>query len=157
MRASALRAHRVAVVRATQISEDLEDIKDLFRADGEGLSDQTIEALATDIGSVVSLMAAPTDMLVDMYDWKSIASGKDGNGVGSRVSTGGSDGATGQSSVGPQVAVRVLCHRSDRDASKFLKKRFAMQKADGKTGRMLLGGKVRAKGKEVESDLQIQY
>lgn len=127
---------------ARHISEDLEECKEFFRADGEGLRGELLESLASDLQSALSLMETHTQLLTQNYDWD--------EAIKKQPSS-----ASDLSPVGPEVALRVLCHRADRAASKFLKKRFAVAKADGRTG--LAFGRARARSAANLVEIELKY
>ncbi|KAJ4847354.1 Protein unc-13 [Turnera subulata] len=108
---------RVFFVADTKLlEEDLEILKEFFISGGDGLPRGVVENHVARARHVIKLHSYETRELID--DLKS-ASGLE------RQSVGGSLGAD------TQTLLRILCHRSDTEASQFLKKQFKIPKSSG--------------------------
>lgn len=87
----------------TLLKEDMEAMGYMFYADGDGLDQDTIENLMAPCLHVVQFMDEDTATLISLLKKKS----------------GTPEG---------EIILRVLCHRKDHSASKYLKKEFKIQK-----------------------------
>ncbi|OAY53359.1 protein unc-13 homolog [Manihot esculenta] len=99
---------------AKLLEEDLEVLKEFFISGGDGLPRGVVENHIARVRHVIKLHAYETRELID--DLKS-ASGVE------RQSGGGKIGGD------TQTLLRILCHRSDSEASQFLKKQFKIPKS----------------------------
>eukprot|EP00899_Mesostigma_viride_P012693 jgi/Mesvir1/21424/Mv20896-RA.1 len=131
------------------LEEDLEVLKDMFLADGQGLHARKVDELMTRAHCFLSLFQLDTDILIANFK----AAEKKGSGNGEMMGGGGRSkwkmsshlglmlgreyhappqGAAivsgAESITSSEVLLRVLCHRADRMASKFLKFRFKIAK-----------------------------
>ncbi|KAK4285329.1 hypothetical protein QN277_002039 [Acacia crassicarpa] len=99
---------------AKLLQEDLEVLKEFFISGGDGLPRGIVENQVARVRDVIKLHGYETRELVE--DLKS-ASGMEMQGGKSRL---GADSKT---------LIRILCHRSDSEASQFLKKQFKIPKS----------------------------
>ncbi|WOL02939.1 hypothetical protein Cni_G11658 [Canna indica] len=92
------------------IEDDLEILKEFFISGGDGLPRGTVENLVARVRPVTKLLGYETRVLID--DLKDITQG-------------------GRSKFGAdsKTLLRILCHRSDSEASQFLKKQFKIPKS----------------------------
>ncbi|KAG6428684.1 hypothetical protein SASPL_112937 [Salvia splendens] len=96
------------------IEEDFNMLKELFIADGEGLPRSLVEEEAKFYRQVLSLFSLQTESLIKML----ISSSQN-------MSAGVNRYKKGQRYVGDtHTLLRVLCHKKDKEASKFLKKHY---------------------------------
>ncbi|XP_042446950.1 protein unc-13 homolog [Zingiber officinale] len=95
---------------AKLIEDDLEILKEFFISGGDGLPRGTVENLVARIRPVISLLGYETRVLID--DLRDVTQG-------------------GRSKFGAdtKTLLRILCHRSDSEASQFLKKQFKIPKS----------------------------
>ncbi|KAE9592792.1 hypothetical protein Lalb_Chr19g0132961 [Lupinus albus] len=99
---------------AKLLEEDLEVLKEFFISGGDGLPRGVVENQVARVRHVIKLHGYETRELIE--DLKS-ASGLEMQGGKSKL---GADSKT---------LLRILCHRSDSEASQFLKKQFKMPKS----------------------------
>ncbi|XP_050232331.1 protein unc-13 homolog [Mercurialis annua] len=99
---------------ARLLEEDLEILKEFFISGGDGLPRGVVENHIARIRHVIKLHSYETRELID--DLKCV-SGVERQGGGSKL---GAD---------TQTLLRILCHRSDSEASQFLKKQFKIPKS----------------------------
>lgn len=103
---------------AEPLDEDLNVLKDFFIAEGDGLPRTVVENTAAPVQQILNLYSLETSIVVENYKHASEAS----PGVNSsRV--------RGRGPTDAETLLRVLCHRADRGASKFLKKTYKLPKA----------------------------
>lgn len=100
----------------TMMEEDLNILKGFFVANGEGLPRAVVEREAKLAHEILKLFALQTEILVGMLMSASelISTGVDNGKPGSRYT----DDAN--------TLLRVLCHKKDREASKFLKRQYQL-------------------------------
>ncbi|KAJ1702222.1 hypothetical protein LUZ63_002001 [Rhynchospora breviuscula] len=92
------------------MQEDLTILKDLFIANGHGLPPDEVEMESKLVHGILDLYALKTEMIIEMLMHASEqANGNSKPAVGTR---------TGKDA---QTLLRVLCHKKERGASKFLK------------------------------------
>ncbi|KAL3647194.1 hypothetical protein CASFOL_008162 [Castilleja foliolosa] len=100
----------------TMIEEDFNMLKDLFVADGEGLPRSLVEKEAKSYHKILSLFSLQTESLIQML----MASSE-------HISVGVSSYKGGQRYRGDaHTLIRVLCHKKDINASKFLKRQYRL-------------------------------
>ncbi|KAD5316789.1 hypothetical protein E3N88_16735 [Mikania micrantha] len=98
----------------TMMEEDLNMLKDLFVADGEGLPRSLVEMESKLAHQVLSLFSLDAESVIHMLMMAS-----------ENLSTGFGSGTQGQRSLDDaNTLVRVLCHMKDKEASKFLKMHY---------------------------------
>ncbi|XP_042031678.1 protein unc-13 homolog [Salvia splendens] len=110
---------------ARMIDEDFKALSDLFWSNGDGLPADVIDKVSAAVKGVLSLFETGTESLVEQL--KRVTRG--GNDVSAAKWRPPLPPTTGQWSANdPNTIVRVLCHRNDKIASKFLKKTFDLPK-----------------------------
>lgn len=89
--------------------DDLEVLKEFFISGGDGLPRGTVENVVARVRPIINLISLETRVLID--DLRDVSQG-------------------GRSRFGAdsKTLVRVLCHRSDSEASRFLKKQFKIDR-----------------------------
>lgn len=98
------------------VEEDLNMLKELFIADGEGLPRSLVEEEAKPYRQILSLFSLQTESLVKMLMASS-----------AHISAGVNIYKYGQGYLGDaHTLMRVLCHKKDREASKFLKRHYRL-------------------------------
>lgn len=97
---------------AKLLEEDLEFLKEFFISGGDGLPRGTVENLFARVRPVINLHSYETRVLIDDLKFAN-------QGNRSRL---GADFET---------LLRILCHRSDSEASQFLKKQYKFPKSSG--------------------------
>jgi len=90
------------------LDEDMDIVIEMFHAGGDGLDRKSIEKLLKPALEVVEAMSLDTGIL--------IANLKDGRKHPLTTYSSSSDD--------PEVLLRILCHRKDHTASKYLKKEY---------------------------------
>ncbi|KAL9177741.1 hypothetical protein ABFS82_01G078500 [Erythranthe guttata] len=99
-----------------KIEEDFHMLKDLFVADGEGLPRSLVEEEAKFCNKILSLFSLETESLIQML----MASSE-------HISVGVNNYKYGQRYLGDaHTLIRVLCHKKDKEASKFLKRHYRL-------------------------------
>lgn len=100
----------------SMIEEDLNILKDLFVADGEGLPRSLVQEEAKFSHKILSLFSLQTESVIQMLITSS-----------EHISVGANDRNYGQRHLGDaHTLIRVLCHKKDREASKFLKRHYQL-------------------------------
>ncbi|KAK2078367.1 hypothetical protein QBZ16_003207 [Prototheca wickerhamii] len=99
------------------LEADLAALQALFHADADGLDMEDVERAAEGLGAVLDAMALETPVLVANYKQALAASGR----PLARAATAGPAAAHLAAALDPDVLLRVLCHRAEHAASKFLK------------------------------------
>lgn len=102
----------------TLMEDDLNILEDFFVADGEGLPRSTVEREAKFVHHVLSLFSHQTSTIIQMLMTAS-----------KRISTGLElcSRDNGQRSLDDaNTLIRILCHKKDREASKFLKRQYQL-------------------------------
>lgn len=95
---------------ARLLEDDLENLKEFFISGGDGLPRGTVENLVARVRPVINLISFETRVLIE--DLKEVSQGN-------RSKLGGDS----------NTLLRVLCHRSDSEASQFLKKQFKIPRS----------------------------
>ncbi|KAI4370060.1 hypothetical protein MLD38_018445 [Melastoma candidum] len=95
------------------MEEDFSLLKEFFIAEGEGLPRTTVEQEAANAGQILQLFSYEASTVIKML---LKASGRMSAGLHSRQH--------GNIPEDAYVLVRVLCHKKDREASKFLKQHY---------------------------------
>ncbi|XP_078429020.1 elongation factor Ts (DUF810) [Wolffia australiana] len=105
------------------MEQDLGAIEGLFLADGDGLPAELVEKAAAQARAVVPLFRADTDKLIERFKRMMAEAGYAAKAKLPLPPT------TGLWSPGdPNTVLRVLCHRNDEAASRFLKKTYNLPK-----------------------------
>ncbi|KAG8367359.1 hypothetical protein BUALT_Bualt16G0063900 [Buddleja alternifolia] len=107
------------------IEEDFKFLKELFWSNGDGLPADLIDKLSATVIGILPLFGKGSEDLVE--ELKGVVLDSNGGGlVKSRLPL---PPTTGQwSPTEPNTLLRVLCHRDDKIASKFLKKTYDLPK-----------------------------
>lgn len=106
------------------IEDDFKVIKDLFFANGDGLSMDVINKFSIVVRDVILLFGMETEAVVERFRWLTLEAYR--SSPKSRLPL---PATTGQwSSNDPNTLLRVLCYRNDDSASKFLKKTYNLPK-----------------------------
>ncbi|KAF8016548.1 hypothetical protein BT93_H1920 [Corymbia citriodora subsp. variegata] len=121
------------------IEEDFKCLKRAFCVSGEGLmSEDIVEKEAETVETVIGLMGQPTDKLIQ--DICVMIRKMDKNGAEDRGNKQSVHPTTGRwSTSDPNMILRVLCHRNDQVASRFLKRNFQKEKDDKREGLPIVG------------------
>ncbi|KNA18539.1 hypothetical protein SOVF_069820 isoform A [Spinacia oleracea] len=98
------------------MEDDLRALKDFFVADGEGLPRSTVEREAKFSHQVLSLFSLQTSHIIQMLMTAS-------EHISRRVQ---SRGHSHRSLDDANTLIRILCHKMDMEASKFLKKQYRL-------------------------------
>ncbi|KFK31928.1 hypothetical protein AALP_AA6G177300 [Arabis alpina] len=101
------------------MEEDLSILKEFFIADGEGLPRSLVDQEAKQAKEILDLYSLESEMLTQML---MTASELINMGVSSEQ----------RRMEDAQTLVRVLCHKKDRTASKFLKRQYELPMSSGK-------------------------
>ncbi|THU63808.1 hypothetical protein C4D60_Mb01t19750 [Musa balbisiana] len=106
--------------------EDFMSLKHMFLGCGKGLvAEEVVEQQAEVVEGVLALMRLPTEKLVEDF---SIAA-CEASGLGRSLETVPMPPTTGKWHCSdPNTMLRVLCHRNDDAANRFLKKAFELPK-----------------------------
>ncbi|MED6180597.1 hypothetical protein PIB30_011633 [Stylosanthes scabra] len=105
---------------SAMIEEDFRLLTDMFWSNGNGLPTEFIEQLSTTVKVVLPLFSMDTEYLIQQLNLSTEMCGSFGN---SRLQP--LPSTSGQWSPSePSTLLRVLCHRRDDTASKFLKKNY---------------------------------
>ncbi|XP_030463969.1 protein unc-13 homolog [Syzygium oleosum] len=120
------------------IEEDFECLKRSFCVSGEGLmSEDVVEKEAETVEMVIALMSQPTDKLIQ--DISVMMRKMDENGAEDMRKKQFVPPTTEQwSRSDPNTILRVLCHRNDQVANRFLKRTFQIERDDRKEGLPIL-------------------
>ncbi|KAK8946554.1 hypothetical protein KSP39_PZI006575 [Platanthera zijinensis] len=110
------------------IVEDLESLRSVFCASGEGLvAEGMVEREMEVAKGIVALMALPTEKLVEEFTTVALEASRIGiGGAGQKVPMPPTTGKWNRSD--PNTILRVICHRDDETANRFLKRTFQMAK-----------------------------
>lgn len=103
------------------LDEDLLLLKDFFMAGGDGLPHGVVENLLAPVQQITKLYSLGTHTVIEnlMHASEQAVVGSDSKRYGRK------------SAKDADTLLRVLCHRSDREASKFLKKQYKLPKSAG--------------------------
>ncbi|XP_074317749.1 protein unc-13 homolog [Silene latifolia] len=100
----------------TLMEEDLGSLKDFFVADGEGLPRSTVERESKFAHQILSLFCLQTSTIIQML-----------MAASENIATTPQLHIDGYRSLDDaDTYIRVLCHKKDREASKFLKKHYQL-------------------------------
>jgi hypothetical protein len=113
-------AHRVFVLAdAELLDEEIELLSDFFHADGHGLETGVVSTHLRPLWVILSIMSLPTDQLCQTHDELKM---KEESGVG--------DANSEESLYNSDTILRVLCHRAEHSASKWIKAHFSIGKTE---------------------------
>lgn len=108
---------------ADLVKDDMYALKELFVADGDGLPLSEVEQAVAPAAQVLTLFELSSSELIQIY----LASIGQGSKTSSKAPIPPTTGKW--SATDPNTVLRVLCHRGDDTASKFLKKTYHLKKA----------------------------
>lgn len=104
---------------ADVLEEDLQTLKDFFIADGDGLPAALVENAADSVKQVLELYRSETTVVIQNFKHAS-----------EQVGTPYTPQRTAKrASRDVDILLRVLCHKTDREALKFLKRHHKFPKA----------------------------
>ena len=132
---------------AAALEEDLFCFRDLFVAGGEGVPEPTVDAVMRRADRLLMVMSLDTPTLCDAYLEQEAADRSRGDpvGAGGLAASPGGGGTVGEldaaGGFGASTLLRVLCHREDREASKFLKAHCHLPKGDEGSVMSIVRGK----------------
>lgn len=107
------------------VVEDFGNLKRVFCSSGEGLvAEEVMEKEAAPVEAVLTLMGLPTEQLVEDFSTIACKAGVEGGGGGHRMPMPPTTRKWNRSD--PNTVLRVLCHRNDDVANRFLKKTFQL-------------------------------
>ena len=109
---------------AAVLDEDFRFLMELFWSDGDGLPTDLIDKYSAASKDVLSLFHTETVKLVEQY--KIVTLNRYGASDNSRLPLPPTSGQW--SAADPNTILRVLCHRNDEVATKFLKKTYHFPK-----------------------------
>eukprot|EP00803_Ostreobium_quekettii_P010118 evm.model.scf_379.4 EVM.evm.TU.scf_379.4 scf_379:34745-39238(-) len=111
--------YRLFIPSDVQLLEhDVLKMRLLFLGDGEGLPQAEVDKAFRPLSELLSVMELPTSILIENFQQVQGSSPKSANG-----GTGG-----GVKAFNPEVLKKILSHRAERAASKFLKKHYSVPK-----------------------------
>ncbi|KAK9101097.1 hypothetical protein Scep_024527 [Stephania cephalantha] len=119
------------------IEDDFRLLKDLYWSNGEGLPDDLIDKCSKPVREVLPLFHTDTESLIDRY--RRLTLETYGSSAKSRLPLPPTSGQW--SPAEPNTLLRVLCHRNDEAATKFLKKTYNLPKKLPEALWVLLGWK----------------
>lgn len=102
---------------ADVLEQDLAALKDFFVAEGEGLDEDAVEAGCARAEQLVSLFGLDTELVCGSFE-----------DACALLTDPARERASRTVAEDPDILLRVLAHRQDRAASKFLKARFPNMK-----------------------------
>lgn len=106
------------------IEEDFKFLTDLFWSGGDGLPADLIEKLSTTVKDILPLYHTDTDSLIEQFKRVTLENyGSSGKSHLPLPPT-----SDKWNSNDPNTLLRVLCHRNDETAAKFLKKTYNLPK-----------------------------
>lgn len=106
------------------IEDDFKALKDMFWANGDGISSDLIEKFSATARGVLPLFRTDTENLIERY--RRVTLEAYGSSARSRLPL---PQTTGQwNPTEPNTLLRVLCYRNDEMATKFLKKTYNLPK-----------------------------
>ncbi|KAF6133951.1 hypothetical protein GIB67_040715 [Kingdonia uniflora] len=101
------------------MQEDLNLLKEFFEAEGDGLPPAVVEKEAKLAQEILGLYTLQTEHVIEM-----LMTASEQISTGSDCSTSTISGRRGVEDS--QTLLRVLCHKKDREASKFLKRQYQL-------------------------------
>lgn len=100
------------------LEHDVLKMRLLFLGDGEGLPQAEVDKAFRTLSELLSVMELATGLLIDNFlRVQGYSTTKAGNGAGD-----------GMRAFNPEVLKKILSHRAERAASKFLKKYYSVPK-----------------------------
>ncbi|KAK9099117.1 hypothetical protein Syun_026162 [Stephania yunnanensis] len=119
------------------IEDDFRSLKDLYWSNGDGLPDDLIDKCSKPVREVLPLFCTDTESLIDRY--RRLTLETYGSSAKSRLPLPPTSGQW--SPTESNTLLRVLCHRNDEAATKFLKKTYNLPKKLPEALWVLLGWK----------------
>ncbi|CAI9100420.1 OLC1v1037423C1 [Oldenlandia corymbosa var. corymbosa] len=113
-----------SLLDAAVFEQDFKLLMDLFWSEGDGLPIDLIENYSNTVKAVLPLFHIDTVKLIEQF--KRVVLDRYGGSDKSKLPLPPSSGQWGPTE--PDTVLRVLCHRSDEIASKFLKKNYHLPK-----------------------------
>eukprot|EP00245_Coleochaete_scutata_P015380 TRINITY_DN6828_c0_g6_i1.p1 TRINITY_DN6828_c0_g6~~TRINITY_DN6828_c0_g6_i1.p1 ORF type:complete len:662 (-),score=136.36 TRINITY_DN6828_c0_g6_i1:359-2224(-) len=110
-----------ATTDADMLDEDMNMLKDFFVAEGDGLPRGVVENTANPVAKILTLYTLNTDVIVDNFKQAS-------EQMATAYDSTGTNKSSARSATDAETLLRILCHRADRDASKYLKKSYKLPK-----------------------------
>ncbi|GJP43387.1 hypothetical protein CLOM_g2856 [Closterium sp. NIES-68] len=108
------------------LEDDLRILKEFFVASGNGLPQEVVNKAAAQVQQVLNYYSLDTADVILVYKQSAGSSQAPGGAFRASSYVKGGAGLTGHDA---HLLLRVLCHRADRDASKFLKKNMHLPKS----------------------------
>ncbi|KAI4376960.1 hypothetical protein MLD38_014661 [Melastoma candidum] len=109
------------------IEDDFKALKDLFWANGDGLPAELVDKVSTTTRSILPLFRTESESLIERFRRATMEAY--GSSARSRLPLPATSGQWNPTE--PNTILRVLCHRNDEAASKFLKKAYDLPKKLG--------------------------
>lgn len=109
---------------SAMIEEDFKFLCDLFWSNGDGLPSELIDNLSKTLKAIFPLLRMDTEGLIEQFQQVTIESY--GSSAKSRLPLPPTTGQWGPTD--PNTLLRVLCHRDDEVAAKFLKRTYNLPK-----------------------------
>lgn len=104
------------------IEEDFKFLHDLFWSNGDGLPSEVIDRFATTVKTILPLLRMDTESLIEQFKEAIVESY--GPSAKSRLPL---PPTTGEwDAIEPNTLLRILCHRDDEVAAKFLKRTYGL-------------------------------
>ncbi|KNA10249.1 hypothetical protein SOVF_146210 [Spinacia oleracea] len=105
------------------IEEDFKSLCDLFWSNGDGLPSEVIDRFATTLKTILPVLRIDTESLIEQLK-QAIMQSYDSSAAKSRLPL---PPTTGEWDVTePNTLLRILCHRDDELAAKFLKRTYGL-------------------------------
>ncbi|RWW19901.1 hypothetical protein GW17_00016014 [Ensete ventricosum] len=106
------------------IDEDFRSLKDIYLADGDGLPQELVEKASSQVKNVLPLFHADTESLIERF--RRLITETYGASAKSRYPLPPTSGNWNPTEA--NTVLRVLCHRNDESATRFLKKTYNLPK-----------------------------
>ncbi|OWM63959.1 hypothetical protein CDL15_Pgr006185 [Punica granatum] len=100
------------------MEDDLNTLKEFFIAEGEGLPRSIVDQESKVAEHILHLYSFQTDVLIQML-----------LNASEHISSGLDSQKRGNVPEDAQILIRILCHKKDREASKFLKRQYQLPMA----------------------------
>ncbi|CAL9173451.1 unnamed protein product [Musa hybrid cultivar] len=106
------------------IDEDFRSLKDIYLAEGDGLPQELVEKASAQVKNVLPLFHADTESLIERF--RRLITETYGASAKSRYPLPPTSGNWNPTEA--NTVLRVLCHRNDESATRFLKKTYNLPK-----------------------------
>ncbi|XP_074563155.1 protein unc-13 homolog [Curcuma longa] len=106
------------------IEEDFGSLKEMYLANGDGLPQELVEKASSQVKNVLPLFHADTESLIERF--KRLITETNGTSLKSKYPLPPTTG--NWSPTEANTVLRVLCHRNDEAATRFLKKTYNLPK-----------------------------